>query len=90
MAHRHSIQKDEQVEKPNSATMVMATLAAVTTPVPKRRVSRSLCRLETIVPAAMIMEITPAQLTGTSSCWYITGQAAPSRPSGNPRLMKAR
>ena len=47
-------------EKPNSATAVVVTLKAVTRPVPNRRVSRSLCRLETTVPAAIIREMIPA------------------------------
>ena len=33
----------------------MATLRAVTFPVPRRLVSRSLCRLDTMVPAEMII-----------------------------------
>ena len=47
------------MEKPNSAAAVMPTLMAVTLPVPSARISRSLCRLETTVPKAMIMETTP-------------------------------
>ena len=42
------------------AAAVMATLMAVTRPVPSQRVIRSLCRLETTVPAEMIVEISPA------------------------------
>ena len=38
----------------------MPTLTAVTFPVPNLRVSRSLCRLEMMVPRAMIMEMMPA------------------------------
>ena len=38
----------------------MATLMAVTFPVPSLQVSQSLRRLEMIVPTAMIMEIIPA------------------------------
>jgi len=49
-----------ETEKPNSAAAVMATLRAVTFPVPSARVSRSLFRLETMVPKEMIMEISPA------------------------------
>lgn len=36
------------------------TLTAVTTPVPRRRVTRSEARLDTIVPLAMIMVTMPA------------------------------
>ena len=90
MANRQSIQNDPLTEKPNSASMVMATLTAVTRPAPKRMVNRSLWRLDRIVPADIIMDTAPAQATGTSICLYITGQAAPSRPSGSPRLIKDR
>ncbi|CDF42891.1 unknown [Roseburia sp. CAG:182] len=48
------------MEKPNSAKAVIATLSAVTFPAPSFLVRRSLCRLETIVPRAMIMEMIPA------------------------------
>ncbi len=48
------------MEKPNRARAVAATLMAVTLPGPRARVSRSLARLERMVPKAMIMEITPA------------------------------
>ena len=77
-------------EKPKSAAAVIATLAAVTAPVPNRRVSLSLCRLETIVPSAMIMEMMPAYESGTPNSVFIVGQAEPSRESGRPRLIKAR
>ena len=48
------------MENPNNATAVIATLTAVTFPVPNFLVSRSLCRLEMMVPTEMIMEMTPA------------------------------
>ena len=60
MAQRHSIQKERLTEKPNSASAVVATLMAVTFPVPSFRVIRSLWRLEMTVPRAMIMEMAPA------------------------------
>ena len=47
------------MEKPKRAAAVSSTLKAVTRPVPKRAVRQLLCRLETMVPAAMIMEIPP-------------------------------
>ena len=59
----------------------MATLTAVTAPVPSRRVSRSEARLETIVPPAMMIVTMPDSMVG---------QPAPTRESGSPRLMKAR
>ena len=68
----------------------MPTLTAVTTPEPKRRVSRSLSRLETMVPTAMIMETPPAKESGTPNSPYTVGQAEPSSESGSPRLIKDR
>ena len=63
---------------------------AVTFPVPRRLVSLSLCRLDRMVPTAMIMEMIPAQEIGTWSVPYMEGQAAPSRESGSPKLIKDR
>ncbi len=68
----------------------MPTLTAVITPVPKALVSLSLKRLDVTVPEAIIMDTMPAPEMGTSSSWYMAGQAAPRRESGSPRLMKAR
>ena len=68
----------------------MPTLMAVTFPVPIFRVRRSLIRLEMMVPAAMVMEMAPAQETGTPNSGCMEGQAAPRRESGRPRLMKER
>ena len=48
------------MEKPMSAAAVITALKAVTRPGPRARVRRSLCRLDTMVPAAMIMEMIPA------------------------------
>ena len=55
------LQKLWEKEKPSSATAVKAILTAVTLPAPKRRVRRSLFRLETMVPQEMMNEITPIQ-----------------------------
>ena len=60
MAQRHRAGKLELMEKPKRATAVVATLMAVTLPVPSRRVSRSLWRLEIMVPTEMMAEMTPA------------------------------
>ena len=68
----------------------MPTLMAVTLPAPSLRVNRSLNRLETMVPAAMIMDTTPAQEIGTPNSRCMTGHADPNRESGRPRLMNAR
>ena len=78
------------MEKPNRAAAVMPTLTAVTFPAPRARVSRSLWRLETMVPPETTMDTIPAKDTGTPNCPYMDGQAAPSRESGRPRLMKDR
>ena len=53
------------MEKPHNATAVVSTLTAVTMPVPNRFVSRSLCKLDTMVPAEIIIKIIPAYDTGT-------------------------
>ena len=69
---------------------ILLPLTAVTSPAPKRRVRRSDSRLDTMVPQAMSMEITPAKDRGAPSSRRISGQAEPSSESGRPRLMKAR
>ena len=68
----------------------MITLAAVTRPAPKRRVSRSLWRLEIMVPMEMTTDTAPAREMGTPKPPYMLGQAEPKRESGRPRLMKDR
>ena len=78
------------IENPKRAAAVIATLMAVTFPVPSLRVSLSLCKLETIVPAAINAERIPAQERGTPNSTYISGHAAPSMESGKPRLINAR
>lgn len=89
MAHRHSIQNDPENEKPTSAAAVIATLIAVTSPTPKRRVSRSDIRLDTMVPPAMIIVMNPANQSGTPRSACIAGHPEPTRESGRPRLTKA-
>ena len=73
-----------------NATAVIATLITMTLPVPSLRVILSLCQLETIVPAAIIMDIIPTYDTGTPNSEYIEGHAEPSSEYGNPRLINAR
>ena len=55
------VQKQLDALVTKQATLTSETLTAVTSAVPKRRVMRSDSRLETMVPPAMIMEITPAK-----------------------------
>ena len=55
-----AVLSEGETEKPNSAAAVMATLTAVTRPAPKRPVSRSDSRLDTMVPTEITVEITPA------------------------------
>ena len=62
--------------------------SAVTAPVPKRLVRRSLRRLEVIVPALITVDTIPANDSGTPSSGCIVGHAAPSSESGSPRLIK--
>ena len=83
-------QNSDAKENSSSAAAVSIVLTAVTVPAPKRFVSLSLSRLETIVPALIISEITPASPMGAPSSPLITGHAAPSRESGRPRLINAR
>ena len=71
------------------AAAVSSTLTAVTAPVPNLRVKKSEARLETMVPAAMIMETAPAAETEAPNSTCMTGQAEPSSESGSPRLIKA-
>ena len=90
MAQRMSCQNDAAVEKPKRASAVSATEAAVRMPVPRVRTSRSVRRLETMVPKQMMQETMPAEETAAPRAACIVGQAAPRRPSGRPRLTKAR
>jgi len=64
------------------------TLNAVTLPVPKREMTRTEKRLETIVPALTVIEISPTALTGIPNSGLISGQAVPRRESGRPKLIK--
>lgn len=48
------------MEKPASANAVIQTLPIVTVPVPNRRSSLLLNRLDTIVPPEIVMETNPA------------------------------
>lgn len=73
MAHKHSCQNCVQVEKPNSATAVVATLSAVTRPVPRRVLSRSLARLDTMVPAEITIDTPPCQATPRAQLRVHTG-----------------
>lgn len=67
----------------------MHTLTAVTLPGPSAFVIRSLARLDTIVPAEIIMEMIPAHDTFAPSSEYIRGHAEPNNGSGRPRLINA-
>lgn len=58
-SQRQSCQNARLTEKPKSAAAVMATLNNVTFPVANRRVSRSLCKLETIVPREISIKTMP-------------------------------
>lgn len=75
-------------ENPSRAKAVMATLTSVTRPVPNRRMTRVLIRLEITVPQETIIEMTPAKGRGTSRLFWMAGQAEPNRESGRPKLIK--
>ena len=66
----------------------MATLIAVTKPVPNFLVSLSLNKLDVIVPPLIIMEIIPAYDNGAENSTRMTGHAAPNSESGKPKLIK--
>lgn len=87
---RQSTQKARAKEKPSIAPAVMRTLTAVTSPVPNLRVRKSDARLETMVPAEMIIVTSPIAETGAPSSTRMTGHAEPRRESGSPRLTKAK
>jgi hypothetical protein len=59
-AHKQSQIKEFDTENPNNAAAVINTLIAVTSPAPSFLVSLSDRRLDTIVPPAIIIVITPA------------------------------
>ena len=60
MANRHSMKKEPDMENPNNALAVRKTLIAVTSPAPNFLVTLSENKLETIVPAEIIIDIIPA------------------------------
>ncbi|MOA29898.1 hypothetical protein D3C78_1509420 [compost metagenome] len=76
--------------KPSKAPAVRIQLARVTFPVPNRARTEPLARLETIVLPAITMESTPAVPSDAFRSILITGHAAPSRESGNPKLINAK
>jgi len=73
-----------------SAMAVIATLTSVTAPEPNRLITRSLIRLERIVPPDIIIEIIPALSIDTPKPLYMDGHALPNRESGNPKLINAK
>ena len=80
------VRNSKQAELPKR----IATLAAVTLPVPKRSTTRTDMRLEAMVPQQMIMFTAPTHEMPAPSAGAITGHADPIAESGKPRLMKAR
>lgn len=79
-----SCQNSLQAEKPRIAAAVKPTDAATSLPVPQRRTSFAMARLETMVHALMSMLSALCAATGAPSSGYITGQADPSSESGSP------
>ena len=77
-------------EKASMDAAVKRTLKAVTVLEPNLVVKASERREETMVLAAMIMEIRPAAERGTPRSACMTGQPEPRRESGSPKLIKAR
>ena len=58
-------------------------------PVPIKRISAGVHKLETIVPALTIIDKSPAAERDAFKSSCIKGQAAPSTVSGSPRPIKA-
>ncbi len=72
------------------AAAVRTTLITVTRPVPKRSTTRTDIRLDTTVPAEMIMVTTPTHEMPAPRLGAIVGHADPIAESGRPKLMNAR
>jgi hypothetical protein len=68
----------------------MRQLTNVTFAVPNFLIITPLSKLERIVPNEIVMDMIPAALKGTPKSLRITGQAEPSKESGNPKLMNAK
>lgn len=73
-----------------SASAVRSTLAAVTRPVPKRSTTRTDIRLDTIVPAEMIIVTAPTHERLAPSDGAMAGHAEPMAESGRPSATNAR
>lgn len=78
------------VENPKSAAAVRNVLNAVKRGVPKRFVSRSDMRLESMVPPEIIIEITPMYDMGSPNSRCIIGHPEPKSESGSPSPIKAK
>ena len=72
------------------APAVSNTLKATTNGVPIFATSLFVRSADAIVQTEIISVITPAHETDASRSECITGQAEPSKESGNPKLIKAR
>lgn len=84
MARATSCQNSLQAENPRIAAAVRPTDAATRRPVPQRRTSLAVARLEAIVHALMSMLSALCAATGAPSSGYMTGHAEPSSESGRP------
>ncbi|GIP14738.1 hypothetical protein J40TS1_03800 [Paenibacillus montaniterrae] len=78
------------IEKPSKAPAVRRQLSSVILPVPKRWIKEPLTKLETIVPPAIIIEISPAEPIDAPISGHMTGHADPSKESGSPKLINAK
>jgi hypothetical protein len=83
-------QNEGDKENPRRAPAVNRTLTAVTRPVPHFFISLTLNKAESMVEAEIAIETNPALPRGRLKSPLITGQAAPSIPSGKPRLINAK
>ena len=85
--NRQIMTKELDIENPNRAIAVVRTLIAVTSPAPSFLVILSESKLDTTVPAEIIIETIPAYDSCALRSVTIIGQAEPSKESGKPRLI---
>lgn len=76
--------------KPNRAPAVIKLLTNVTIPVPNFFSTIPLIKLEIIVPAAIVINSTPAVSRGALNSTCIKDHDTPNKESGKPKLIKAK
>ena len=79
-----------EYENPSKAIAVRKILTVVMACVPNFLISLSENKLEMIVPAETIMEISPIKDRGTLISACMMGHADPNSESGRPKLINAK